>query len=144
MVTILVVHASSTNSNQARLETLIMRSLSSLPSVILDVFARPSVSTARPYHLALAIAIPTLFFAYLGFQIFSFAISSFLGSPLTFWVRKAASQTAIGQQNKRKSNDQVFRILHALLVASTTALIVTIACMLKLSSLPDADTSRKC
>ena len=109
-----------------------------------DVFERPSVETATSYHLALAIGIPVLFSVFLGVQFFSSATSSFRNSSPYFFRSQSAKNARNGQITRGKRNHRLFQTSHLFLVASTLALIVTLACLLELSSLPDNDASRKC
>ena len=109
-----------------------------------DIFERPSAEMATPYHLALAIGIPALFCVFLGVQFLSSAISSFRDSSPFFFKSQSAKNMRSGQHTGGKRNTRLFQTFHIFLVASTSALIVTVACLLELSSLPDHDASRKC
>ena len=108
-----------------------------------DVFERLSVETATPYHLALAIGIPVLFSVFLSVQFFSFATSRFRISLPCFFRSQSAKNVRNGQLAREKRNTRFFQTSHLFLIASTLALIITLACLLELSSLPDNDASRK-
>ena len=109
-----------------------------------DVFERPSAETATSYHLALAIGIPVLFCVFLGVQFLSSAMSSFRDSSPCFFRSQSAKNMRSGQHTEGKRNTRLFQTFHIFLVASTIALIGTVACLLELSSLPDHDASREC
>lgn len=109
-----------------------------------DVFERPSAGMATLYHLALAIGIPVLFCVFLGSQFLLSAISSLRDFLRHFTKSQSARNTRSGQNTEGKRNARFFKTFYIFLLASTIALIVTVACLLRLSSLPDHDASRKC
>lgn len=109
-----------------------------------DVFKRPSVEMANPYHLALTIGIPALFCVLLGVQYLASATCSFRESSPHLSRSQLPNNVGRAQHTGGKKKTQLFQTSHTLLVASTIALIVTVACLLELSSLPDNNASRKC
>ena len=112
------------------------------------VFRRPSVGTAAYYHLALSIAVPTLFSTTFGASMIALSLISFRRSSLSFrswcyshyksfkhfWSRTRAAGT---------QKSQLLQVSYTFLLASTGILILTIACLLELSILPDHDITRE-
>ena len=113
-------------------------------SRLVGVFERTSAATAKFYHLGLAIGIPAIFFILVGMP-----NGLTIGSSLhRFWphiVRFRLPKTKTsGQDIRRKRDIRYFQSLVSFITASTIALIVTVACLYRLSTLPDDDPSRKC
>ena len=109
-----------------------------------DVFERPSVEMPAPYHLTLAVGIPALFCAFIGVQFLASVTSSFRDSLPDFFKTQSARNISSGHPTEGKIYSRLLQTVHTFLVASTSALIITITCLLELSSLPDNDNSRKC